>query len=426
MGDFLEGRMDLKVVLPSEKTVRMSVERRTPMMDLLVQITTAHRINPGGHVIQVMNARSDDFLYYKPSTPIGALDTSKIHIVPKQSINDSAMKKAPMKMLNLPFEATFRLQVRLPRQQLYVCRVSPKTSIQQILDQVCQDKGFNSRRYELRKTDHTEERLRLTATISDYGLTEVALVHVNKAANRSVSTSDILRLQEIESRRRQLPYGARAQSSAGDSSISSGSGCASPGDRPTSPAAMSTLTNASGATGAARSATKKRRAPPPPGPPKVQPSKSIPVLTQEPSHSHLPSKSVSLSNLNHGNLDRVMVRDGTNLSTISSGSVTSISSLGKKKRAPAPPPKQKLYPSVTQISIPEETPSMVHLENNHNFDNSAVAQKVANVPRPSESSIKDLTLVKRVLPEVPTKNNNAEPLSPPPTYEESEAGNSNT
>ena len=40
-------------------------------MDLLVQITSAHRINPGGHVIQVMNDRSDDFLYYKPSTPIG-------------------------------------------------------------------------------------------------------------------------------------------------------------------------------------------------------------------------------------------------------------------------------------------------------------------------------------------------------------------
>ena len=46
------------------------------MMDLLVQITTAHRINPGGHVIQVMNARSDDFLYYKPSTPIGKLKLS--------------------------------------------------------------------------------------------------------------------------------------------------------------------------------------------------------------------------------------------------------------------------------------------------------------------------------------------------------------
>ena len=32
--------------------------------------------------------------------------------MPKHSINDSAMKKAPMKILNLPFEATFRLQVR--------------------------------------------------------------------------------------------------------------------------------------------------------------------------------------------------------------------------------------------------------------------------------------------------------------------------
>ena len=47
------------------------VNYRTPMMDLLVQITSAHRINPGGHVIQVMNDRSDDYLYYKPSTPIG-------------------------------------------------------------------------------------------------------------------------------------------------------------------------------------------------------------------------------------------------------------------------------------------------------------------------------------------------------------------
>ena len=40
-------------------------------MDLLIQVTTANKINPGGHVIQVLNDRSDDFLYYKPSTPIG-------------------------------------------------------------------------------------------------------------------------------------------------------------------------------------------------------------------------------------------------------------------------------------------------------------------------------------------------------------------
>lgn len=41
------------------------------MMDLLIHVTTMHKINPGGHVIQVINERSNDFLYYKPSTPIG-------------------------------------------------------------------------------------------------------------------------------------------------------------------------------------------------------------------------------------------------------------------------------------------------------------------------------------------------------------------
>ena len=48
------------------------------MMDLLVQVTTANKINPGGHVIQVMNNRSEDFLYYKPSTPIGETERETV------------------------------------------------------------------------------------------------------------------------------------------------------------------------------------------------------------------------------------------------------------------------------------------------------------------------------------------------------------
>ena len=46
----------------------------------------------------------------------GALDTSTIHIVPKNKLNEGSngtpvMKKVPMKVLNQPFETTFRLQV---------------------------------------------------------------------------------------------------------------------------------------------------------------------------------------------------------------------------------------------------------------------------------------------------------------------------
>ena len=45
----------------------------------------------------------------------------------------------------------FIFQVRLPRNQLYVLRVSPKTRIEQILDQVCKEKGFDPRKHEVRK-----------------------------------------------------------------------------------------------------------------------------------------------------------------------------------------------------------------------------------------------------------------------------------
>ena len=35
--DFLEGCMDMRIVMSSKRIVRMDVERRTPMLDLLVQ-----------------------------------------------------------------------------------------------------------------------------------------------------------------------------------------------------------------------------------------------------------------------------------------------------------------------------------------------------------------------------------------------------
>ena len=53
----------------------------------------------------------------------GALDTSTIHIVPKNKLNElggqggtPVMKKVPMKVLNQPFETTFRLQVTCHKQ----------------------------------------------------------------------------------------------------------------------------------------------------------------------------------------------------------------------------------------------------------------------------------------------------------------------
>ena len=110
----------------------------------------------------------------------------------------------------------------------------------------------------------------------------------------------------------------------------------------------------------------------------------------------LPSKSMSMSNLNNKSLDRFQMR--SNLSTISTDSTTSINSLGKsKRRAPLPPrvATSKKQLSMNQVSIPEETPSMVQLEQHYNVNHS--------VPKNTESE------VRRILPEVPKQ-----PLPPPP------------
>lgn len=40
------------------------------MMDLLIQVATANKVNPAGHIVQVKNERGID-MPYKPSTPIG-------------------------------------------------------------------------------------------------------------------------------------------------------------------------------------------------------------------------------------------------------------------------------------------------------------------------------------------------------------------
>lgn len=42
------------------------------------------------------------------------------------------------------------MQVHLPRNQLYVSRVSPKMNLGEILDEVCREKNLDRNKYELR------------------------------------------------------------------------------------------------------------------------------------------------------------------------------------------------------------------------------------------------------------------------------------
>ncbi|CAK9818252.1 Cordon-bleu protein-like 1 [Anthophora plagiata] len=199
--DMLAGSMELLVQLPREhylQTQRITVQRSTPMMDLLVQIATAHKLTASSYTLQAIGERGM-VLPHQPNTPIGALDALQVKLLPKQG----TLVPRKAKQANQPFETTFRLQVHLPRNQLYVSRVSPKTNLGEILEEVCKDKDLDKNKYELRHPANLET-LDLSLSLQDYHLQEVTLyAKQGRVLGSALSSQDIMALQRQEERRRQ-------------------------------------------------------------------------------------------------------------------------------------------------------------------------------------------------------------------------------
>ncbi|KAL6259942.1 hypothetical protein P5V15_009852 [Pogonomyrmex californicus] len=198
--DMLTGSMELLIQLPPNhhlRTQRITVLRSTPMMDLLIQIATAHKLMASNYTLQAIG-ECGLILPHHPNTPIGALDVLQVKLLPKQT---TCVRK--IKQVNQPFETTFRLQVHLPRNQLYVSRVSPKMNLGKILDEVCREKNLDRSKYELRHPVNLEEILDLSLSLQDYHLQEVTLYAKQTRNSESISTQDIMALQRQEERYRQ-------------------------------------------------------------------------------------------------------------------------------------------------------------------------------------------------------------------------------
>ncbi|XP_076299045.1 uncharacterized protein LOC143218036 isoform X3 [Lasioglossum baleicum] len=200
--DMLAGSMELLVQLPREhhqQTQRVTVQRSTPMMDLLVQIATAHKLTASSYTLQAIGERGM-VLPHQPNTPIGALDALQVKLLPKQG----TFVPRKTKQANQPFETTFRLQqVHLPRNQLYVSRVSPKMNLGDILDEVCREKNLDRSKYELRHPANLDT-LDLSLSLQDYHLQEVTLyAKQGGTLGSALSTQDIMVLHRQEERRRQ-------------------------------------------------------------------------------------------------------------------------------------------------------------------------------------------------------------------------------
>ncbi|GFU07053.1 cordon-bleu protein-like 1 [Nephila pilipes] len=199
--ELLEGRMDLEVVLPDLKVVRMNVDRRTPMMDFLVQATTSNKISPSGHVINVIS-KDERNVSYKPNTPIGSLDASIVYIIPKSTL-ELPVKRMP-KLANQPFEQqTFRLQVNLPHNQRMVLRVSPRITLAELKSQICSEKELDHSSHHLVHPAQPDTILDLNATLEVYGCAEISLMS-NSGLRDSIrnTSTNIFPAPKIEEERR--------------------------------------------------------------------------------------------------------------------------------------------------------------------------------------------------------------------------------
>ncbi|XP_055948429.1 mucin-17-like isoform X8 [Argiope bruennichi] len=199
--ELLEGRMDLEVVLPDLKVVRMNVDRRTPMMDFLVQATTSNKISPSGHIINVIS-KDERNVSYKPNTPIGSLDASTVYIIPKSTL-ELPVKRMP-KLANQPFEQqTFRLQVNLPLNQRMVLRVSPRITLAELKSQICAEKELDHSSHHLVHPAQPDTILDLNATLEVYGCAEISLMS-NSGLRDSIrnTSTNIFPAPKIEEERR--------------------------------------------------------------------------------------------------------------------------------------------------------------------------------------------------------------------------------
>ncbi|CAG2059781.1 unnamed protein product [Timema podura] len=105
------------------------------------------------------------------------------------------------------------MQVHLPRNQLFVTRVSSKIALSDILSQVCVEKNLDPEKYELRHPGNLDQVLDARSSLADYKLQEVVLV-ARSTRPLSLASTDIMVLhREEEKRRQQAKSGSTSSSS---------------------------------------------------------------------------------------------------------------------------------------------------------------------------------------------------------------------
>ncbi|XP_078321244.1 uncharacterized protein LOC144621573 isoform X9 [Crassostrea virginica] len=196
MNEITEESVDVVVYLPDGKSKQVAVNSNIPMMDLLVNLAAGSRLNPGGHTLQVLNEETGKLKEYKANQTIGSLCTRredhKFNYVTVQIVPKKDSKKYTGNNRNAqPFEMTKRFTVNLPGGQKKVLRISPQSTLEQVLTQLSQERQVDSSRVLFQLPSNPQQKLSPQTRISELPTSEVNLISANVMLDGAKSMPDL-------------------------------------------------------------------------------------------------------------------------------------------------------------------------------------------------------------------------------------------
>ncbi|CAH1789118.1 unnamed protein product [Owenia fusiformis] len=173
------GPLELTVILPDRRSIRMLVDPQTPIMDLLIQITSANKLSPSDHVINAISEETNRPIDYKASHTIASLGVSTIYLIPKTTTVQKPKRSSGKK----PFEVTNRLVVNLPRNQKMIMRISHASTLAEIFRRICEEKNLDPYKYELQHPKNRDEPLNMARPLAEYNINEITVVNIKASAD---------------------------------------------------------------------------------------------------------------------------------------------------------------------------------------------------------------------------------------------------
>ncbi|KAL4221930.1 actin filament network formation [Mactra antiquata] len=177
MNEIIDENVDLTVVLPDGSQKHQTIEPNIPMMDLLINLAAANKLNPAGHTLVVLTGDKWKQIDFKANKTIGLL-AGEDRQVSVQIVKKKIEDKVKTKTATQPFEMTYRFTVNLPHNQKKVLRISPKLTLGEVRQMLCKEKNFDQSRYVFLLPGNTTDSIDDTTTVGDLKSSEINFVSV--------------------------------------------------------------------------------------------------------------------------------------------------------------------------------------------------------------------------------------------------------